>query len=107
MENLLLRNNKRNAPETLLSLPACFCCCGNLKLTNFAFAVSVKMFRIPSAECYNVLSPFFEHFSVIYRWNCNQVFCNIVYLDCVSIFKAFNFDNSRKSAKMFYLHFDQ
>ena len=54
-----------------------------------------------SAECYNVLSPFFELLSVIYRWIRNEMFyllssSDVAYLDYVDIYKAFNFAASPK-----------
>ena len=59
------------------------------------------VFAITSAECYNVLSPFLNFLSGIYRWNRNEVFyllssSDVAYLDWVGIYKAFNFAASPK-----------
>ena len=60
---------------------------------------------ISSPECYdNVLFPFIEFSSDIYRWNRNQVFyllssSDAAYLDCVGNNKAFKFAASLKSER--------
>ena len=53
------------------------------------------------AECYNVLSPFFAIFK------CHQVFyllsnSHVAYLDCVGVYKTFNFSASIKTEFLKY-----
>ena len=69
------------------------------------FKVDTNIAKI--AQTYRRLSAimfylnFFNFLSVIYRWNWNEVFyllisSDVAYLDCMGIYKAFNFAASPK-----------